>query len=46
MINGIMRKFGFISGRRAGMTGNITAIIILLLMWAYYSGKWGDGEGG
>ena len=28
------------------MTGNITAIIILLLMWAYYSGKWGDGEGG
>jgi len=26
------------------MTGNITAIIILLLMWAYYSGKWGKEE--
>jgi len=24
------------------MTGNITAIIILLLMWAYYSEKWGE----
>jgi len=26
------------------MTGSITAIIILLLMWAYYSGKWGKEE--